>query len=713
MRARSVRLTIVILIILVFALLLLGFRDINIAIPGFPALERGGTGPLGLKLGLDLRGGGHLVYQADTGTRLDITFPLPDPSRDPSRTLIGTGEVTIEPTEHDHQGNADTPHDHPETDTPATDTPVSDAAGTDAASGAGQTGDPAPADASDPSTDTGAADQATGTDASGQETGAGEASQTTGTDAPNQESQGPQVILDVDVEDAVGKLVDGDFTVLVRGLNSFSIKTQLLEEPAIQELRDGLEERFGPADTFEVSEVGEPSVDQMRGVLDIINRRVNRSGTEEPIIQLFGDDRIVVQLPGASGSLTEVRLAESFGDGQGIQDVNEVLAALDLQNYTVVEGDAQSFQIRSDTLSADLREQLQTDLEARLGLIVEFEVSSAIDEAKALIGQTARLEFKERTCTDITCFSYTDADIGLSGDDLDRAGVSTDQLGEWAIDIQFDGRGSEVFSGLTQRLFQRQDTGRIAMFLDGEELLAPVARAWIRDGRSQITGNFSREEARTLAIQLESGRLPVPLKLIQESDVDALLGSESLRNSLMAGLVGLALVMVFMVAYYRASGVVASVALVFYTIVVLAIFKLAGITLTLSHIGGFILSIGMAVDANILIFERMKEEIRTGRTLASSMEVGFNRAWPAIRDGNVSTFITCFVLLWFGDRLGGGLVTGFAWGLLIGVAVSMFTAVVLSRNLLRLMAWAGLAHRIQLFTPEKVQRSASALSGGS
>ena len=695
MRARSVRLSIFILIILVLALLSLGFKDINIAIPGFPALERGGTGPLGLKLGLDLRGGGHLVYQADTGTRIDVAFPLPDPSR----TLIGAGEAVIEPAEHTHPENTVTPHDHPETGTPETGTPETGTPGADVASGDGQTGAVTPADSSEKP--------------AGAETAADAAGQGTGTDTSGQETQGPQVILDVDVDEAVGKLVEGDYSVVARGLNSFRIKTPLLEESAVQVLREGLEERFGPADSFDVDEIGEPSADQMEGVLDIINRRVNRSGTETPIIQLFGPNRILVQLPGASGSITKVRLAESFGDGKGPQDVREVLAASGLQNYMVTEGDDRSFEIRSETLSAELRGNLRADLETRLGVIEQFDVTSAIDEAKALIGKTARLEFKERTCTDITCFSFTDADIGLSGDDLDRADVSTDPSGVgWAINIQFDGRGSEVFSDLTERLFQRQETGRIAMFLDDEEVLAPVARAWIRDGRSQITGNFSREEARTLAIQLESGRLPVPLSVIQEKDVDALLGSESLRNSLLAGMVGLALVMVFMVTYYRASGVVASVALVFYTVVVLAVFKLIGMTLTLSHIGGFILSIGMAVDANILIFERMKEEIRTGRTLASSMEVGFNRAWPAIRDGNVSTVITCLVLLWFGDRLGGGLVTGFAWSLLIGVAVSMFTAVVLSRNLLRLMAWAGLAHRIRLFTPEKVQQSAAALGGG-
>ena len=162
---------------------------------------------------------------------------------------------------------------------------------------------------------------------------------------------------------------------------------------------------------------------------------------------------------------------------------------------------------------------------------------------------------------------------------------------------------------------------------------------------------------------------------------------------------GLGLVLAFMIAYYRLAGVVAAFALVFYAVMVLSVFKLIPITLELAHIGGFILSVGMAVDANILIFERMKEEVRIGRTLASSMEVGFSRAWPAIRDSNVSTMITCLVLLWFGDRLGGGLVTGVAISLFIGVAASMFTAVVVSRNLLQLMAFAGLGQRDQPVHP--------------
>ena len=209
-----------------------------------------------------------------------------------------------------------------------------------------------------------------------------------------------------------------------------------------------------------------------------------------------------------------------------------------------------------------------------------------------------------------------------------------------------------------------------------------MARAHIRDGRTQISGNFNREAARTLAIQIESGRLPVPLRLIQESDVDALLGAESLKNSLVAGMVGIGLVFIFMIIYYRMAGVVAAFALLFYAIIVLAIFKMIPITLELAHIGGFILSIGMAVDANVLIFERMKEELRDGRSIDFSLQSGFRRAWPSIRDSNISTIITCTILFWFGSTFGASIVKGFALTLAIGVGVSMFTAIVVTRNLL-------------------------------
>jgi len=635
MRSRSIRLSITIILILGIAIAALGFKDIHIDIPGFPTVERNGTGPLGLKLGLDLRGGGHLVYQADTGTKFDVTFA--------GDVSFGDVEATLQ-------------------------------------------------------------------------------SLTFGEDNSALEN----------------------LQVLPIGPNRFQIRTDILAEsdPRRTGLNEALAEAHGEISLFRADTIGEPSVDQMQGVLDNITRRVNKFGTEEPIIQIFGDDRLIVQLPGASGSITEVTLTDPIlagipdpvADGAEDQDSGtteqetpaapspeikspDELAALlpallteaGYEDFDIDIADALHFTIRSNTVNSATQSRAAISITQQIGTLFSFRVNSGIDAAKALIGQTARLEFKERTCDSAACTTFTDTDLGLSGDDLTRAEASANSVGiGWVINLQFNGRGSDIFSDLTRRIStaESQTTKRIAIIMDDQLLLAPVARAWIRDGRTQISGNFTREEAQTRAIQLESGRLPVPLKLIQESDVDALLGEESLKNSLIAGLVGLGLVFVFMIIYYRMAGVVAAFALMFYAVIVLAIFKMIPITLELAHIGGFILSIGMAVDANILIFERMKEEVRIGRTLASSMEVGFGRAWPAIRDSNISTMITCVVLLWFGDRLGGGLVTGVAISLFIGVSVSMFTAVVVSRNLLQLTAWIGLGRRINLFTPEALQRSA-------
>jgi len=608
MRSRSIRISITILLILGIAIAALGFKDITIDIPGFPRIERDGMGPLGLKLGLDLRGGGHLVYQADTGTRFDVTFADDVSINDLITTLRGL-----------RFGDDDS------------------------------------------------------------------------------ELEGLQVVP--------------------IGPNRYQIRTEILadDDPRSTGLNDALAEAHGDITLFQTSVIPEPTLEQMQGVLKNITGRVNRFGTEEPIIQIFGDDRIIVQLPGASGSVTTIGLAEPDPAAPAPEvevdiftDLPRVLAEAGYEDFNIEFDDAMNFTVRSNTVSSQIQGQAFAAIVTQIGAVNRFEVISGIDDAKALIGQTARLEFKERTCENQSCTTFSDADLGLTGDDLSRAEASTNPIGiGWVVNIQFNSRGSDIFSELTRRISttEAQATKRIAIIMDGRELLAPVARAWIRDGRTQITGNFNREEARSLAIQIEAGSLDVPLRLIQESDVDALLGSESLKNSLIAGLVGLGLVFIFMILYYRMAGVVAAFALVFYAIVVLAIFKMIPITLELAHIGGFILSIGMAVDANILIFERMKEEVRIGRTLASSMEVGFSRAWPAIRDSNISTMITCVVLLWFGDRLGGGLVTGVAISLFIGVAVSMFTAVVVSRNLLQLMAWIGLGGRIELFTPESLNRT--------
>ena len=596
MRGRNIRLSILIVLLLGLSIASLAFRDIYVAVPGMPVLTRGGTGPLGLKLGLDLRGGGHLVYQAETSTRIDLAF----------------------------------------------------------------------ADA--------------------------------------------KVFDPQDMRDALNKLKIEDAKVEpATPSNTFRIQAPLMTEAQQQELRDTITSDVGSVASFVAAEVGAPTPEQMDGALKIISHRVNLFGTEEPIIQRFGDDRIIVQLPGASGSVAEVEFGSAVTPTP--EAVQEALAQVSLESARVDRRGAKGFRIRTGTLDEAKRAALRQALQDKVGVIASYRVTSGIDAAKDLIGRTARLEFKERTCTNSACVEFTDADIGLSGDYLDNAfAAQSPNSGQWVVNIQFDDDGARIFSDLTRRIVG-VDTKRIAVFLDDELLIAPIALAHIRDGRSEISGGFTRESARNIAIQLESGRLPVPLTLVQESEVDALLGEASLRRSLMAGLVGLGLVMLFMVAYYRMAGVVAALALVFYSVLMLAIVKLIPVTLTLPGIAGFILSIGMAVDANVLIFERMKEEIRIGRTLASSMEVGFSRAWPAIRDGNVTIFISCGILLWFGTRLGGELVTGFALTLFIGTLISVFTAVTVSRNLLQVMAWIGLSRRISLFTPEGTARTV-AMSGG-
>ena len=292
-----------------------------------------------------------------------------------------------------------------------------------------------------------------------------------------------------------------------------------------------------------------------------------------------------------------------------------------------------------------------------------------------------------------------DDDIGLTGEDLARAYPGQHQTsGLPIVNIEFNSEGTRKFGEITSEIAGTGDL--LAIFLDDEELIAPRVNQPITRGVAFIEGqDFTFERVSEISLLLEGGRLPVDILLIQERDIDAILGADSLAKSVVAGLVGLALVLAFMVVYYRVPGLVAALALVIYAALLLAVFKMLPVTLTLSGVAAVILSIGMAVDANILIFERMKEELRAGRTLLSAINIGFNRAWPAIRDGNVSTLITCAILFWFADTLGATVVQGFAITLAIGVLISMFTAIVVSRTFLRLMAATAVARKLVVFVP--------------
>lgn len=266
---------------------------------------------------------------------------------------------------------------------------------------------------------------------------------------------------------------------------------------------------------------------------------------------------------------------------------------------------------------------------------------------------------------------------GLTGKQLEKSEVVTDpQTGAIQIALQFDSEGKELFKDITTR-----NVGKpIAIYLDG--LLSgtpPVVQTPITDGRAVITGGFNLAEARQRVRDLNTGALPVPIELVSQQTIGASLGAESLQKSLYAGIVGVIIVMIFMLLYYRLPGLVSIVALGIYIALTLALFKLIGVTLTLAGIAGFILSIGMAVDANVLIFERLREELRSGKSMKLAVEEGFLRAWSSIRDGNISTLITCLMLIWLGTSF----VKAFAIALSIGILVSMFTAITASRLFLR------------------------------
>lgn len=271
----------------------------------------------------------------------------------------------------------------------------------------------------------------------------------------------------------------------------------------------------------------------------------------------------------------------------------------------------------------------------------------------------------------------------LGGKQLERAEVTEDtRTGQIQVSLKFDEEGTKLFAEITER-----NVGKpLAIFLDGSPITdsPPTVSEPILNGSAVITGGYTYNEARLMAQRLNSGALPVPVEVIGQEKVDATLGVESLQKSLYAGLVGLALVMIFMLLYYRLPGALSVVSLVVYAVLGLAIFKLVGVTLTLSGIAAFILSIGMAVDTNVLVFERLKEELKGGRILNSAVEESFVRSWPSIRDGHVTTLISCVILLWFGV----GFIQGFATVLAIGTIISLFTAITVTRTIMRLVvAW--------------------------
>lgn len=486
------------------------------------------------------------------------------------------------------------------------------------------------------------------------------------------------------------------------------------------------------ADTSQIEE--DKRAEALQAAQDVIERRVNAFGVGEPLVQIArsgNEQRIVIELPGvkdieeAKSRIKDTPILEFKEEGgddsegqkliddlneQSRQKAEEVLEkAVGGENFEELAtefnqdpgskengGDLDFF--KKGTFVAEFDEILfeknladgevfpelvKTDFGWHIIQKVEERGEGDDKEIRA-----RHILFRENSIESFPQLKYIET--GLTGKNLKDAQVvfASQGISEPQISIRFDEEGAKLFGEITKRNIGKP----LAIFLDGELISAPTVQTEISNGEAVITGGFTIEEAKEQVRRLNEGALPVPLELVSQQSVEASLGAESLQKSLVAGLYGMLAVVIFMIIYYRILGLVAAFSLFIYTILMISIFKLSGvftpfpITLTLSGIAGFILSLGMAVDANILIFERMKEELRDGKSVKRSLNEGFKRAWPSIRDGNLSTIITSLILIWVGTSF----IKGFALVLIIGVLLSMFTAIVLTKTILKFVLgdWA-------------------------
>ena len=377
------------------------------------------------------------------------------------------------------------------------------------------------------------------------------------------------------------------------------------------------------ADLSQVLE--EEKADAIAGLRDVIERRVNLFGVREPVVQVQGE-RLIVELAGV------------IDPAEAIRQIGQT---------PFLEFKEQRAEEETEKILAKIEE---------IGRKEEQEIQEIEDWY---------LAFED------PYFQSTP----LTGKYLKGAKLDFDQFSRPIVSLQFDDEGAKIFEELTSRNVGK----KLAIYIDQIPISAPVVQEKISGGRAQISGQFTNEEARELARNLNAGALPLPITLISQQSVGPTLGKISLEQSLRAGFLGFLAVIIFMILFYRLPGILAGLALTIYVVLVLSLFKLIPVTLTLAGIGGFILSIGMAIDANVLIFSRIREELKSGKIFTQAIEEGFNRAWPAIRDGNLTTLIVAAILFGFGTSF----IKGFATTLSLGILISLFSAIIITKSFLR------------------------------
>ncbi len=477
------------------------------------------------------------------------------------------------------------------------------------------------------------------------------------------------------------------------------------------ELRQGLDLRGGLQVLLEAKPARSQAVttEDMETAKQIIQNRIDALGVTEPIVQTQGVDKIVVELPGVDDPELAVRTIGSTarlefiygGDSTGAPVQGTLVASTFPTLYREIQAAIADESIGLDPsrespflgdpenplpeITGESADDLDADAESTdvAQPALETESASESDEATPALETESASESDEATPASEEGAEEDAPGLQriyptvIDGDFVEDASVGISQFNEVTVNFVLNGEG-----GRRMREFTGEHVGQImSIVLDGEVISSPVLNDAI-GAEGQITGNFTEETAEALAVQINSGALPVTLNIVGQTQIGASLGEESVLASINGGIIGLGIVMLFMLLYYRLAGLIADIALILYALLTLALFRWIPVTLTLAGIAGFILSIGMAVDANILIFERMKEELRGGRRVVRAMETGFARAWPSIRDSNISTLITCAILFWFGNQFGASIVKGFAVTLALGVVTSMFTAIIVTRTLL-------------------------------